>query len=108
MLATFGGGGGGGGGCCIVGTEWMFVMWLALPRVGVVVCVKGWLREVGSEGEIKILCGRLNANATKQTFAKQKSLGGKPHQEVLQTITFHQTRSGLPKLLPLVMFSCSA
>jgi hypothetical protein len=35
------------------GTEWMFVMWLALPRVGVVVCVKGWLREVGSEGEIK-------------------------------------------------------
>ena len=57
------------------GTEWMFVMWLALPRVGMVVCVKGWLREVGSEGEIKIVCGRLaplNANAT--NFCQTKVL----------------------------------
>jgi len=56
MLATFGtggGGGGGGGGCCMMGQNGCFVMWLALPRVGMVVCVKGWLREVGSEGEIK-------------------------------------------------------
>jgi hypothetical protein len=40
------------------GTEWMFVMWLALPRVGEVVCVKGLVE------------GSLNA----QTFAKQKVL----------------------------------
>lgn len=47
------------------GTEWMFVMWLALPRVGVVVCVKGWLREVGSEGRLRALESALDAACAK-------------------------------------------